>query len=475
LTSHDANRGVELTFPLGIGYLAAVLKNAGYKDISVLDTLAESKGYFEKYKDTKFYNFGLSQQNIEERIRAYSPDIVGITCSFTKRFGNVLDIAKSVKTINPGIKVIVGGAHPSAMPEEVIKCEEIDYVLIGEAEESFLQLVDNLVKKKGSITDIDGLSYKDSSGRAHINNKTKFIGDIDSIPFPYREIFPMDLYLKSKRNSIITSRGCPFNCAFCSIHCVWGSNWRGRSAKNVVDEIELLVKNYNVEFISFEDDNLTFNRGRAQEIFRGIRERGLKIYWNTPNGVSIVNLDKMLLQEMKESGCFALNLAIESGDEFILRKVMKKPTSLDMVRNVVGWCKELGILTLGYFVVGMPGETKESMQHSLVFAKELMLDVINVFIATPYPGSPLYEECLKKGYLKNKDLINYTAFDAVIETPQLSAQDVQKFSRYFVEEYNKFHDAGSSIPTAALKETIRRPTKELIKIVQDMHALKKSS
>jgi radical SAM superfamily enzyme YgiQ (UPF0313 family) len=169
---------------------------------------------------------------------------------------------------------------------------------------------------------------------------------------------------------------------------------------------------------------------------------------------------------MKDSGCYALNLAIESGDPFILNKVIKKNTTIEMIRDVVRWCKDLGILTLGYFVIGMPGETKGSMQMSFEFAKELMLDAINVFIATPYPGSHLYKECLEKKYIKNLDLVNYTAFDAVLETPYLSAKEVQDFLSYFVDEYNKYHDSHSDLSTTLSKEAIRRPTKELIGRIQ---------
>lgn len=463
---HDPKRGVEITFPLGLGYLASALRDSGYDDIRILDTVAEGKGHFERYKDYKFYSFGLSGKDIEGKIKSISPELVGITCSFTKRFANVLDVAKTVKKINPDIKVIIGGAHPSAMPEVAITYKEIDYVIIGEGEESFLRLTDHLCKKRGVLKDIDGIAYKDNKDRIHVNPKTEFIDDLDSIPFPYRDIFPMDTYIEAKRNSVITSRGCPFDCAFCSIHCVWGKKWRARSARNVVDEIEGLVKEYNIEFISFDDDNLTFDKNRMKEICQDIIERGLKIFWNTPNGVSIVNLDKGLLKLMKDSGCYALNLAIESGDPFILNKVIKKNTTIEMIRDVVRWCKDLGILTLGYFVIGMPGETKGSMQMSFEFAKELMLDAINVFIATPYPGSHLYKECLEKKYIKNLDLVNYTAFDAVLETPYLSAKEVQDFLSYFVDEYNKYHDSHSDLSTTLSKEAIRRPTKELIGRIQ---------
>lgn len=455
---HDANRGVEITFPLGLGYLASTLLRAGYNDLEVLDTVAEGKGIFEKYKETKFFSFGLSRDAIRKRILKSNPLLVGITCSFTKRFENVIDVAAIVKEINPEIKVVVGGAHPSAMPEEVIRRKDVDYVIIGEGEESFLAVVEYALRQKGTLAAVDGLAYKDEDG-IHMNKKKHYIEALDSIPFPFRKIFPMDVYLAAGRNSIITSRGCPHNCSFCSIHCVWGRQWRARSPLNVVEEIELLVKEYNIEFISFDDDNMSFDKKRFQGICQGIIDRGLHILWNTPNGISIATLDKDLLCKMKESGCYALNLAIESGDPIILHKIMRKAITLEMVRNVVKWCKELGILTLGYFVIGIPGETKGSMMRSFDFAKELLLDVVNVFIATPYPGSQLYQECLKNKYLKSSELVNYTAFDAIIETPLLKSSEVQEFLHFFVGEYKKFHDSKSKVATDTLKEAIRRPTR----------------
>ncbi|MFC1804510.1 B12-binding domain-containing radical SAM protein [Candidatus Omnitrophota bacterium] len=460
--TYDEKRGVELTFPLGLGYLAAILRDAGYTDIDILDIVAEGSGHCRKYKDTRFFCFGLSPSDIERQVRASSPDIVGITCSFTKRFANVIDVAAIVKQVNSKIKVIIGGSHPSAMPEDAVRQRDVDFVVIGEGEKSFLKLIDHLAAGKGRLEKIDGLAYKDNGG-IRINEKREYIEDLDSIPFPLREIFPMDTYIRAKRNSVITSRGCPFRCSFCSIHCVWGRRWRARSARNVVDEIEHLVNRYKVDFISFDDDNFAFDKQRARDICQEMIDRRLDVLWNTPNGISIVGLDKRLLEKMKESGCYALNLAIESGDPFILNKVMKKTTSLDQIRRVVRWCRELGILTLGYFVIGMPKETKESMRCSFEFAKELMLDVVNVFIATPYPGSQLYEECIKKDYLANRDLVSFTAFDAVIETPDLKARDVQEFLHYFVDQYNRFHDSRSGIPSSVFKEAIRRPTRELLK------------
>jgi magnesium-protoporphyrin IX monomethyl ester (oxidative) cyclase len=238
---------------------------------------------------------------------------------------------------------------------------------------------------------------------------------------------------------MITSRGCPGICVFCSIHSVWGYKWRARTPENVVSEIEKLVNEYKIREIHFEDDNLTLSKLRMAKICDLIIERGIDISWTTPNGVAVQKLDLDLLRKMKKSGCYQLSFGIESGDPYVLRNIIHKPISLDKVRRVVNWSKNLGIWAHGYFVIGFPGEPSKSIQRTITFAKETDLDSASFFIATPYPGTPLYKSASSKGLLKNGfDLAKLRTMDATIDTEYFKAKELTEIQKRAYLEFMKY-------------------------------------
>jgi anaerobic magnesium-protoporphyrin IX monomethyl ester cyclase len=379
---------------LGLGYIESYLRSKGHNNIEIF-----------KLKE---------MSSLNSKIESFRPDYVGISVPFTKSYPISVEIARIIKETKRSIKVIMGGVHPSACSEEVIKNEDVDFVVKGEGEIALEHILE------GEADPV--VEYP--------------VEDLDSLPFPTRS------FVNKNRVGVITSRGCPFNCSFCSVKTLWGNKWRARSPENVLKEILAL----NASFISFEDDNLTLNRDRAISLFSLIK-RDCKIKWNTPNGIHVGSLDWDLLKLMKESGCHSLNLAIESGDDYIRNQVIGKNLSREKIIEVVNSCKDLGILTLGYFVIGMPSETMDSMNRSLELAKELMLDSINVFIAVPYPGSTLYKICVDNDYLRDNE----------IETPSLKTEDVKKFKNYFIEDFKMYHNAHSMISTEKKHEMIRRP------------------
>jgi len=225
---------------------------------------------------------------------------------------------------------------------------------------------------------------------------------------------------------VITSRGCPAKCIFCSSANFWGNRYRARSAENALDEIELLVKEYRIREIQFCDDNLIFDKERAKEIFQGIIDRRLNIFWNTPNGIALWRLDEELLELMKASGCYELTLAIESGDQEVLSKIIKKPLNLGRVESLTRSIQRLKIRTHSFFIVGFPGETKEQIHRTFSFAKKLRLTSAWFFIANPLPGSQLYEICKQKDYLKddfNFETKNYTQSN--YETPEFTSRELE--------------------------------------------------
>lgn len=442
----------EPRLPLGLAYIAAVLLKDGH-EVCVIDAQGEAPN--TSICDGDLVTFGLPWESIGERVQKFSPEVVGISCLFSSRFANVLKTARLVKSIDRDIRVICGGIHPTIMPHEVLKNSEIDYVAIGEAEQTILDFVDGKPYKF-----IDGFGYV-SNDCIHINRKSRFIQDLDSLPFPARHLFPVDEYFKRERlglleyfekrfdihnthrNSVITSRGCPNDCTFCSIHCTWGYKWRPRSPENVVAELKEMRDKYNIKEVSFDDDNLAVNKKRILEICGLMVKERLDLRWDTPNGISVNTLDREVLTAIKKSGCYSLNLAIESGDQHILRDVMHKSVNLEKAKVVIKICKDVGIRTFAYFVLGMPGETLETMQHSLDFAKNVPLDEIGITIATPFPSTKLYDECLNEGYIKPFNYENYPADndiwhrDAIISTPWLSAQELVAFKAKFYHDFNR--------------------------------------
>lgn len=435
--------------PLGLAYIAPVLEREGI-EVSILDAIAEGFYNIERIEND-IYKCGLSWDEIEQRIREYRPNIIGVSCMFTARFANALQISKIAKKVNKSIITVLGGMHPSTCPHQVLQYESIDFIIIGEGEKSFLSLVRQLGVPSNDLSKIKGLGYR-NNGRITINPEKDFIEDLDEIPLPARHLLPMERYFQintgrdslsteKRQTSLITSRGCPYHCTFCSAIALWGRKWRKRSAENVLQEIEQLVRKYKIKEISFEDDNLILDRDRFEKICQGIIERDFRIKWNTPNGIAIKNLDPNLIKLMRKSGCKRLNFGIESGDKYILNEVIKKELSLDRVKQVIAWCKSEGIITLGYFVLGMPGETKDSIRGTIDFAKELSLDEVGLFIATPFPGTELYRHCLEKNYL-NHDYTEILAEDGIeneilFETPFLSTSELMKYRSLFYSEFYK--------------------------------------
>lgn len=339
----------------------------------------------------------------------FSPSLVGITCPFTLMDEEMRRVASIVKSVDPNIRVVAGGAHPSSMPEYVICDPNIDFVVVGEGEKTFIELIQAIDQIMG-LSDVKGLWWK-INGKIIENEKREFIKDLDGLPFPAWRLLPVEDYIKigqvhggRKRKRYLpmtTSRGCPGRCVFCSIHSVWGHAWRARSPENVVDEIEEMISVHKVEEIHFEDDNLTLSKSRMEKICDLITGRGLDITWTTPNGVAVNTLDEDLLDKMKRSGCYQLNFGIESGDPYVLRKIIGKPLNFDKIQKVVNYSKKIGIWTHGFFVIGFPGETRQNISRTISFAKNVDLDSANFFIATPYPKTPLYSLASSKGLIKN--------------------------------------------------------------------------
>lgn len=391
--------------PLGLAYLAAVLgKN---NEVVVLDTVAEG---FEDEEPAggNYRRYGLSFEKIKNRISLIKPDMVGVSCLFTTQADNIYELCRLVKECDSRIITVIGGAHPSALPDEALGKRDIDYVIIGEGEDAFSRLVE-CIKKGVSPSDIDGIGYKENN-RAIVKAKKNYITVLDSLPFPDWSLFPLESYFRIGRPHgvyperkrflpVISSRGCPNNCIFCSVHNLWGRNYRKRSAANVLAEIKHLTAKYGIEEIYFEDDNLTLDKQRSLDIFTGMLKGNFNIKWSCPNGVFIGTLDDEMISLMKKSGCRALGFGIESGDKHMLRDVIDKSVDLDKVKPILKKVKDLGIEISIFFVLGLPGETRDTLDNTFRYAAGLPAENILFFFATPLPGTRLMDKCKGGGAL----------------------------------------------------------------------------
>lgn len=266
---------------------------------------------------------------------------------------------------------------------------------------------------------------------------------------------------------MITSRGCPLDCSFCTIHSIWGKKVRFRSPKNVANEIEFLVREYGVEEIHFEDDNISIDPARMKEICEEIIRRKLDITWTAPNGMYAHTLNRDLLKIMKESGCYRVSIGIENGNQDFLKSVLNKALNLEKVKSVVRDLKILKIESTGFFILGVPGETRSTMKETVEFAKSLDLDDVIFSIYSPYPGTKLYKLSMSRGYIPAD--IEYARFKnkyCTLNTEFLSAKEVERYRNraLFELQVNKMlHHPIEYFTKAQSYRTLRRYAKRFIK------------
>ncbi|WP_321491591.1 B12-binding domain-containing radical SAM protein [uncultured Desulfobacter sp.] len=426
--SNNLRTDMNPNIPLGLAYIGAVLEKGGY-DVSILDALIEGFDREERVSSEKI-RVGLSSSDIENLVRRASPDVVGISSMFTSQRKNVHELAGIVKKVNPKIPVIIGGAHPTAVPDALLEDSNIDVLVMGEGENTIIPLLE-CIENGRDFSNLDGVAYRDSQGRFVFQPKTSYIRDLDSIPFPARHLLPMEKYFsvgirhggygKGKRSiSIITSRGCPYRCNFCTAHKVFTRRPRLRSAENVLTEINQAIKAYNIDEIFFEDDQLLSKRSRILELLDGLRK--FELLWDTPNGVSPWLLTDEVLKKMRESGCYRVNLAVESGSQDVLKNMINKPVHLEKVPKVVQSIRKFGMTPGMFIVAGNIGrervETLEEVRESFQFARKVRI-FPHVSILTAYPGAEVLSIAEEKGYL----VPGFDWDNLVINKPQLQTPE----------------------------------------------------
>ncbi|MFH1894715.1 MAG: radical SAM protein [Patescibacteria group bacterium] len=428
---------IRLAQPMGLCYIAGVLEKNGY-EVKILDAHAE--GYHNRVVVGDRVQVGLNEKEIRNKIAEFKPSIIGVSAMFTDQYKNAHMVCKAAKEALPGAIICMGGVHPSMVPEEALKDKNVDYVIRGEAEYSFLAFCDWQTKKKNiDPKTIDGLNF---------NPKEQWIKNLDELPFPARHLLPLKLYFEvgrayrepSKREPafpIITSRCCPASCNFCATHKMQGY-YRERSVDNVIAEIDYLINTYGMKEIYFLDDALA--HGNFRDILKKMIENKYDLAWHGANGIAVYSLDDELIELFAKSGCYKILLAIESGVQETLA-YMRKPVRLEKVEAIVEKIKNYGMKTESLFMIGLPCETKENILNTVKFAESLNLDYVTFPIATPFPGTDFYKDCLEKGYLvKDYKYENLKFGIGNIQTKEWGPEFVEKVRKESWKRINKIDE-----------------------------------
>ena len=387
--------------PLSLLYLAAVLEERGF-NVSILDSSCE--GYDNVVIDNGYQYYGLNDEDLKVRIKKNNPDFAGITCSFSSHEPEVLRTCKLVKSVNNNIITCIGGLHPTYQFKEMLeKCKELDFVIMKEGEYRLPTLLDAI--NNVDYSNQEGLAFR-KNGKIIANPPTSVIENLDELPLPARHLIDMDKYIEvclfsnpfpkgDRIAQILTTRGCPYNCNFCATKPYWGK-FRARSVDNIIEEMQYLKDKYDINEIQFRDDNLLVIRKRAFELFDKMK----KFNFSWCVGIMVSNLDDEMLRRMRECGCYQLTISIESGSERVLKEIIHKPIDLKKIKGIVDFAHKYNIRIHAANIIGMPGETKEEMERTFEFNKEVGADSAAFFVATPYLGSELYEQCKERGWLK---------------------------------------------------------------------------
>jgi magnesium-protoporphyrin IX monomethyl ester (oxidative) cyclase len=424
--------------PLDIAYVAAVLEKQGH-EVKIIDAPTEGWKQIKDINATE-YKFGLTESQISDRLKQFSPDLVIINVPSFGWWQTASQVAAVAKNANKDIAVALIGLHPTARPAECLQNSDINFVIIGEPEQTAAELASVLQDKTPEkLKEVLGLGFM-QDGKPVINPRRPLLQNMDDLPFPARHLLPMDIYFEAVKENplrgeinkrwacITTSRGCVMMCVYCSVHIVMERKWRPRTPENVVSEIEQLIKTYGVQQIDFEDGNMTLNKKRMEAICDLIVQKGLKFEWFAPNGVRADFLDENLLKKMKASGCKRIMVAPESGSQRVVTEVIHKNLDLKKVENAIIAARKVGIKVGCFFVMGLVGETRKEIEETINYAyklKRLGADHFYFSIAQPIYGTELYDQALKGGFLKEQfGADSLTGGEPLIETPEFTVDDL---------------------------------------------------
>lgn len=403
--------------PMGLLALATYLIKEGY-DVTLLDACID----------------GLSVEEITERIKQSNAKIVGIS-SMSVNISQAFQIAKAVKEINAEIKVIVGGIHPTVMPQHALSCKDIDIIVIGEGEITASKLLE-AIENGQDISQIEGIAFR-RENQVIINKRRTLIKDLDSLPIPLYSLLDIGKYKSpyAKRNpfvSIVRSRGCPFDCIFCGNPKMFGRTFRCQAPERTIKEIDYLVKKSNVKEISFKDTELTLDKN-LDKLCDLLIEKKYDLIWTCNGRVS--NVDEALLKKMKKAGCYSITFGIESGDEKIL-KTLKKQITLEQARQAIKAAKKAGLQIVTNFMIGNPYDTKDTIDQTIKFAVELDTDYAYFGFTTPFPGTELRDLAELNHWILDMSMEAIRYDDCMMNATSLPTEELKT---YLDKAYKSFY------------------------------------
>lgn len=472
--------------PLGLEYLAAAVRDK--HEVQIFDSIANGWNKYARVQGNKdFFYQGAELNKLQKKISEFKPDVVGISWIFSVQKKTAQETINFIKQNNKDLKIIVGGSHVSVNPEKILEENPgIDIVVYGEGEITLKELLD---KNLNNLETIDGIAFRKSSSLPYkdeeiIKNPPRaLVKEIDNILPPLRSAVPYKNYSKqmlyvylvnrfkkyklfskdSQRKlaymlsktpylehpyykiynrrhehdlhlpegDIMTSRGCPNNCVFCAVHTLWKHTWRAHSVTRVLSEIDELAVKYKIKRINIQDDNFNISKERIIKICEEVVKNKYDITFSA-SGTYAPALDENVLTWLQKAGFRNIRLSIESGNQEILDKVIRKRIDLKTIPEIVKMAKKRGIIVEGAFILGLPGETKETMRDSVNFAKKVGFDVIKYFIYQPFPNTEAYDICKEKGYITegyDEENIFITGANAYVKTEDFTPEDVLSIAR----------------------------------------------
>ena len=434
----------------GLAYIAAVLRQDGH-EIMFLDAMA----------------MGFDIGQCIYKIAAFKPEIA-ILHATTPTFKNDAEVLDLIRKRTGAVCGLVG-THPTALPEESLLQSPADFVVVSEAEFTLRDFCQNF---KNDWIQIPGLAFR-RDGKILRSPARPLFMDLNQLPFPARDLMPVERYTMpffgdAPFVTVIPSRGCPFQCTFCRAGMVWGESTRHRTPDNICDELEEIISKYGIRNVVMMTDTLTIKLDWTEALVRRIIDRNIKIRWIGNSRVDTVNLE--LLKLMRQSGCEVLSFGIESGNQEILNQ-SRKNIDLEQTVQTIRWAKEAGITTFGYFIVGLPGETWDTINESIQFAIKANPDYVNFHVATPFPGTELYNLAKKNNWLTTDDWSQYEEEgSAVMRTEHLSPEDLVKAQKKAMRAfYLRPSKIGQEILNAIQSpHMMRSKIKAALKVIADI-------
>jgi radical SAM superfamily enzyme YgiQ (UPF0313 family) len=406
--------------PLNLGYIAAYLKKHGYADVNI------HIGAFEA--DDKIIS------------DAANSDIVGFTAT-SPMIKHAKDLASKIKRANLESLIVLGGAHASVLPDNTLQDMNIDAVVRGEGELTMHELV-QAIERKASFENICGLSYKKDGQIIHNPNR-ELIKDLDSLPFPARELMSLDKFLEigykkygDKGAWVFSSRGCPSRCTYCASYGVWTRKWRARSPANIVEEIRELVNKYGINRINFADDTFTISKDRVAEFCNYLKKENSQVSWGC--NIRANTIDKNLLKIMGDAGCTDVWIGVESGSPIILKNIRKGMT-IEQIKNAFKWSKEVGLRTRAYLMIGSPKESRETIYQTESLVDEIQPDFLEFSIMTPYPGCEDYTIAKENGHVSDGmdwSMVSLLS-SSLVGSQYLSKEEIREERNRLAKKYEK--------------------------------------